>query len=132
MPADPSGAAPGERAMAEAPNEVRTPSPAWEPCPPGAVAGLAARLRARRRRLFLGSAAATLAAAAAAGGAWFAWQMTRERVYDYGGITCPEVVRLGPDYAEGKLPAETAGRIRAHVARCPNCGPYYREHGWPT
>jgi len=105
----------------------------WAPCPPGAVAALATRLRARRRRrLFLGSTAAALAGAAAACGAWFAWQLTHEHVYDYGGIECPEVVRLGPDYAAGKLPAELAGRIHVHVALCPNCGPYFREHGWPA
>jgi hypothetical protein len=119
--------------MAESPKEVEAPSPAWGPCPPGALAGLAARLRARRRRRwFLGSAAGALAATAGAGAAWLAWRMMPEHIYDYGGLTCPEVVRMGPDYAAGKLPADLAGRIHVHVTACPKCGPYYREHGWLT
>ena len=117
--------------MTERPDEAGAPP--WAPCPPGAFARLAATLRARRRRrLFLGSAAAALAGTAAAGGAWLLWQLTQEHIYDYGGIACPEVVRLGPEYAKGDLSKELSDKIHAHVSRCPNCGPYYRSHGWPT
>lgn len=108
-------------------------APQWGPCPPGAFERLAEKLRAgrrRRRRLFIGSAAAALAGAAACG-AWLLWWLNQEHIYDYGGIACPEVVRLGAEYAKGELPKELSDKIHVHVLRCPNCGPYYRAHGWP-
>ena len=117
--------------MTEPPDDAG--APLWTPCPPGAFERLAGRLRARRRRrLFLGSAAAALAATAAGGGAWLLWRLNQEHIYDYGGIACPEVVRLGPEYAKGELSKELSDKIHVHVSLCPNCGPYYRAHGWPT
>jgi hypothetical protein len=82
--------------------------------------------------LFLGSSAAALGGAAAVGGAWLTWNLTQEGSYDFGGIRCPDVVRLGPAFAAGQLSAEQSAKIRVHVRQCPKCGPYYRAHGWPT
>jgi hypothetical protein len=119
--------------MAEPPDETGTPLSAWTPCPPGTFERLAGRLRARRnRRLFLGSAAATLAVAAAAGGAWLASRPPEAHVYHFGGIACPEVVQLGPECAKGDLPKELSDKIHVHISECPNCGPYYKAHGWTT
>ncbi len=119
--------------MAEPPDETGTPLSAWMPCPPGTFERLARTLRARRhRRVCLGSAAAAMAVAAGAGGTWFLLRPTKEVVYDYGGITCPKVVELGPEYAKGELSKELHDNIHLHISRCPNCGPYYKAHGWTT
>jgi hypothetical protein len=30
------------------------------------------------------------------------------------------------------LPTELSDKIRVHISQCPNCGPYYKAHGWTT
>jgi hypothetical protein len=105
----------------------------WGPCPPGAFEQLAAKLRARRRRrFFLRTAVTGAGVAAAAGVGWLAWSMNQDKPADFGGIACPEVVRLGPEYAKGDLSKELREKIRIHISLCPNCGPYYRSKGWTT
>ena len=82
--------------------------------------------------LVVAAGRAALGAAAVLGGAWFLMWLAEETVYDYGGITCPKVVELGLEYAQDDLSKELRDKIRFHVSQCPNCGPYYKEHGWTT
>jgi hypothetical protein len=50
------------------------PSDDWNPCPPGELVSLAARLTLRRRLRFAAYSALALAATAGiAGGGWYAW-----------------------------------------------------------
>ncbi len=103
--------------------------PEWEPCAPGDVARLGKKLRGRKtRRVFLRATVATAASVlAAGGGVWLAFGRRRAGEYDYGGIVCSEVVRLGPDYMAGKVPEPTRSQIAEHVAKCPRCGPLFKQ-----
>lgn len=103
----------------------------WSQAPPGEVAQLGRKLRARRsRRLFLKSAAATAAGVLlATSGAGLWWLFGRHREYDYGGITCSEAIRLARPYMMGQLPAADRERVRQHVAQCSVCGPRFRQMG---
>jgi|SoiMetStandDraft_2_1073263.scaffolds.fasta_scaffold560479_1 Putative zinc-finger len=99
--------------------------PGWGRCPPGEVSRLGRRLRGRRRRrLFLRAAVTTAAGVFVTGGVLGLWRaFSRPGEYDYGGITCAEVVRLLDDYAAKKLPPADQDRVREHLARCPKCRP---------
>ncbi len=105
------------------------PSPEWEPCALGEVARLGKKLRGRKtRRMFLRASVATAASVlAAGGGVWLAFGYERDGEYDYGGIGCSEVVRLSREYMEGKVPQPTQSQIAAHVAKCPRCGPLFKQ-----
>lgn len=109
-------------------NDQPLPS-GWSKAPPGEVAGLGQKLRLRRkRRLFLKTAAVTAAGLlAAAGGAGLWWLVGRTREYDYGGITCSEVMDRARAYAMGQLQGADRDRVREHLARCPVCGPRFRQ-----
>lgn len=118
--------------MADTSKAETTPAE-WGPCPPGAFERLSAKLRARRRRrIFLRTAVAGAGIAAAAGVGWLAWGLNQEKPGDFGGIACPEVVRLGPEYAKGELSKDLSEKIRIHISLCSKCGPYYRSKGWAT
>ena len=115
------------------PLQTGPPTSDWAPCPPGAFELLTEKLRARRRRrFFLRTAAVTVGTAAAAGVGWLVWQLNQPGPANFGGIACPEVIRLGPEYAKGELNEDLRERIRIHVSLCPKCGPYYRSKGWAT
>lgn len=102
--------------------------PEWEPCAPGEVARLGKKLRGRKtRRAVLRATAGTVAAALTAGGLWLALGSRENGEYDYGGITCGEVVRRGREYMTGGVSELTRARIAEHVARCPRCGPLFRQ-----
>lgn len=101
----------------------------WSPLPEGEVARLGQKLRARQsRRVFLRATAATAASVlAAGGGAWLLLGRRDDGQYDYGGIACAEVVRLGEDYMVGRVAEPTKSQIAEHVARCPRCGPLFDQ-----
>lgn len=99
----------------------------WEPAPADAVARLVRQLRRRRsRRQFLRAATSAASVLAVGGASWLLWPRCGND-FDYGGINCTEVVRLGHDYMAGNVSEPTRGRIAAHVARCPHCGPLYKK-----
>ncbi|VTT99540.1 unnamed protein product [Gemmataceae bacterium] len=105
-----------------------SPPPEWEPCAPGEVARLGKKLRGRKtRRVFLRAAVAAASAVVTGGGVWLAFGHRRGGEYDYGGIVCSEVVRQGADYMAGKVPEPTRSQIAEHVARCPRCGPLFKQ-----
>jgi hypothetical protein len=106
-----------------------TPPPEWEPCAPGEVAQLGKKLRGRKtRRVFLRASVVTAASLLAAGGGlWLAFGRRGDGEYDYGGITCSEVVRQGKEYMAGKVPEPTRSKIAEHVAKCPRCGPLFKQ-----
>lgn len=100
--------------------------PEWEPCAPGEVARLGKKLRGRKtRRAVLRATAGTVAAALT--GLWLALGRRENGDYDYGGITCAEVVRRGREYMTGGVPEPTRACIAEHVARCPRCGPLFKQ-----
>ena len=100
--------------------------PEWEPCAPCEVARLGKKLRARKtRRVFLRATAVSVLAAG--GGLWLAFGQRRAGEYDYGRIACSEVIRQGPDYMVGKVPEPTRSKIAEHVAKCPRCGPLFKQ-----
>ena len=105
------------------------PPPQWEPCAPGEVARLGKKLRGRKtRRVFLRASVTTAASLLAAGGGlWLAFGRRENGEYDYGGIACSEVVRQGKDYMAGTVPEPTRSQIAEHVAKCPRCGPLFKQ-----
>lgn len=97
----------------------------WDSYPPGEVYRLGKRLRERRaRRQFLRGAAATAAGLLVTGGAFgLWWAASGSRDYDYGEITCSQVMPLLNDYLARKLPPTEQARVRDHLALCPRCRP---------
>ena len=94
----------------------------WQPCPPGEVGHLVRRLKAResavvvRRRMI----AAVVLLMAAFTGYYFMGVLPGAEP-NYGGIVCSAVQELAAEYRAGKLDAETADRIHAHLAECDQC-----------
>ena len=109
---------------------ARPDSTSWEPCPPGELRRLAARLgRRRQRRRFLWSAC-VVAATAATGGTlalWIEWDNPFEP--SHAGITCSKVRSSADAYSKGELSATVQDRIRRHLARCGPCRALYRSRG---
>jgi hypothetical protein len=109
---------------------VRQDSTWWEPCPPGELRRLAARLgRRRQRRRFLWSAGAVAATAATACALalWTEWDNPFEPFY--AGITCAKVKSSADAYSKGQLSATVQDRIRRHLAHCGPCRAFYRSRG---
>jgi hypothetical protein len=84
---------------------------------------LARRLKNRQsRRRFLKAGGGILGGLlAVAGGWWVVRSATREREYDFGGITCSEVAACTDDLLQGRLPAEVVAKVRQHLLYCPSC-----------
>jgi hypothetical protein len=118
-------------------NSDRDSAPLWARCPPGEIERLGRKLRARRRRrYFLGAAAAATAAAAGGAGLWW-WLGSGptpgpDGEYDIAGLKCSQVQQLAKDYGADKLKDPLRDQVKRHVARCPHCGPLFKEMGLPT
>ncbi len=66
---------------------------------------------------------------AAAGGLWAVRAATREREYDFGGVTCSEVAARTDDFLHGRLTPDEAAKIKQHVRLCPQCKPMFEQMG---
>jgi hypothetical protein len=112
--------------MARQRDDERWPPLEWDDAPPDAVARLGRKLRKRRqRRVFLGAATAAVAVLAAGGGVGLWWLTGRRREFDFGDITCSEVMRLAEAYRAGRLDAPLRERVERHIALCPMCRPLF-------
>jgi hypothetical protein len=107
------------------------PADDWQPAQGREVATLARRLRGRKsRRRFL-VAAGTIGGTLLAGlGGWWLVQLaTRQREYDFGGITCSEVAARADALMQGKLAEDEVARVKQHVLLCPHCKPWFERMG---
>lgn len=94
----------------------------WDRCPPGKLFGLGRRLRGRKtRRQFLKGAAAAVGVLVTGGAFGLWWAARRTREFDFGGITCSQVIPLMGDYMARKLPLADQTRVGEHLALCPRC-----------
>ncbi|MCI0704014.1 MAG: zf-HC2 domain-containing protein [Planctomycetia bacterium] len=111
--------------------DERQPSDDWQPAAGDEVGRLARRLRTRRtRRQFLKGTGAVLGGLlAVAGGWWTVRSLTREREYDFGGITCSEVMAKSEAIKNRQLPPEEMKRVKQHLTRCPRCKPLVEQLG---
>lgn len=112
--------------MTPYPNEPRSLDD-WHPARADEVVRLARLMKRRRgRRQLLKAGAGLVGGAFALAGTWLLLQLlSREREYDFGGLTCSEALACADEYLHGRLPAEQAARVDEHVRRCPNCGPRF-------
>ncbi len=104
----------------------KRPAPQWKPCPAGKLSALSTRIQRRtQRRRFLQFAGAF--SLLALGGGTLGFLLTRQREFDYGGITCSEVLGHAEAFMRGQLGEPLTGKIRLHLAECPSCGPRFRD-----
>lgn len=94
----------------------------WQPCPPGEVGNLVARLRRTRRQDRLQKAAAGLVCVAivAVAGLYAIPRFGRSEP-TYGGIACSEVQELAEQYMAGQLDEDRLGQIDVHLEACEHC-----------
>uniref|UniRef100_A0A7C2PGP1 Zf-HC2 domain-containing protein n=1 Tax=Schlesneria paludicola TaxID=360056 RepID=A0A7C2PGP1_9PLAN len=96
----------------------------WEPVPPGTLAGIARRHRARdRNRQVFGAIGRCAVLALGIGLGWtISGRIGNLAGPNFGGITCQEVQSLLPTMtAGGQLPPEQAAKVEAHLKLCPEC-----------
>ena len=64
-------------------------------------------------------------------GGWLAVRSaTREREYDFGGITCTEAMARADAMMNGKkLPDAEMMQVKEHVMLCPHCKPRFEKMG---
>jgi hypothetical protein len=117
--------------MTTHPNHPPTPPDDWRPASGAEIVRLARRLKRRKsRRRFLKAGGGIIGGVLAlAGGWWVVRSMTREREYDFGGITCSEVAARTDDLMQGRLPADEVAKVKQHVMLCPNCKPKFERMG---
>ena len=104
----------------------------WQPAAGGEVVRLTRRMKGRKnRREFLTAGGGIVGGLLAVTGGWFAVRSaTREREYDYGGITCSVAMARAEAMMNGlKLPDAEMMQIKAHVKLCPNCKPKFEQMG---
>ncbi len=104
---------------------------AWETCPPGEIARVAASARSQRqvRRVQAWTLASTVALLAVIGG----WQFFRaaDPVENaYGGIVCSDVREALPDFVDRQLDEAMAQKVQRHLALCPACRDAAARLGW--
>lgn len=110
--------------MTTHPDHRPLPPDDWLPTGGGEVARLSRRLKARKtRRQFLKAGGGVVGGLLAVAGGWLAVRTaTREREYDFGGITCSEAMARADAMMKGrKLPDTEMMQVKEHVTLCPNC-----------
>ena len=112
--------------------------PEWDSCPPGALSALSGKLRGRKRRRRFLQVAGALSLAVLGGGVAAGLGLilgkrpndaTQE--FNFGNITCTEVVQNAQAFAMGQVQEPLLGKMRAHLAQCPRCGPLIRNMPMP-
>ena len=110
-----------------------TPPDDWQPASGGEVVRLTRRLNGRKtRRHFLKAGGGVVGGGLlAVAGRWFAVRSaTREREYDFGGITCSVAMARADAMMNGqKLPDAEMMHVKEHVMLCPNCKPKFEQMG---
>ena len=118
--------------MTTHPNHQPTPPDDWQPASGGEVVRLTRRMKGRKsRRQFLQAGGGVVGGLlAVAGGLLAVRSATREREYDYGGITCREAMARADAMMKGqKLPDAEVMQVKEHVMLCPNCKPKFEKMG---
>ena len=108
------------------------PSDDWQPAGGGEVVRLTRHLKGRKsRRQFLKAGGGIVGGLPAVAGGWFAVRSaTREREYDFGGITCSAAMARADAMMNGKkLTDAEMMQVKEHVMLCPNCKPRFEKMG---
>ena len=109
-----------------------TPPDDWQPASGGEVVRLTRRLKGRKsRRQFLKAGGGIVGGLLAVAGGWLVVRSaTREREYDFGGITCSEAMTRADAMMKGKkLPEAEMMQVKQHVTLCPNCKSKFEQMG---
>ena len=117
--------------MTTHPNQ-RPPHDDWQPAGGGEVVRLTRRLKGRKsRRQFLKAGGGIVGGLLAIAGGWSAVRSaTREREYDFGGITCSVAMARADAMMKGKkLPDAEMMQVKEHVMLCPACKPRFEKMG---
>ena len=104
----------------------------WQPASGGEVVRLTRRMKGRKsRRQFLKAGGGIVGGLLAIAGGWSAVRSaTREREYDFGGITCSVAMARADAMMKGeKLPDAEVMQVKEHVMLCPNCKPRFEKMG---
>ena len=110
----------------------RPPPDDWQPASGGEVVRLTRRMKGRKsRRQFLKAGSSVVGGLLAVAGGWVAVRSaTREREYDFGGITCSAAMARADAMMKGKnLPEAETMQVKQHVMVCPNCKPKFEQMG---
>lgn len=99
----------------------------WQPCAPGTLTGIAASVRARRRRRTAWLAAGTLCSVVLVGVLSYMIWKPGQREFNFGGIACSEVRANMVDYRMQRLPPDVSRRIALHMEQCPSCQEYMKR-----
>ena len=113
-------------------NHPPTPADDWQPASGGEVVRLTRRMKGRKsRRQFLKASGGVVGGLLAVGGGWIAVRsVSREREYDFGGITCRVAMARADAMMKGqKLPDAEMMQVKEHVMRCPICKPKFEQMG---
>lgn len=109
-----------------------TPPDDWQPAREGEVVRLTRRMKGRKnRRQFLKASGGVVGGILAVAGGWLALRSaTREREYDFGGITCSMAMARADAMMKGrKLPETEMMQVKEHMMVCPNCKPRFEQMG---
>ncbi len=113
-------------------NHQPPPPDDWLPASGGEVVRLTRRLKGRKsRRQFLKAGGGVVGGLLAVAGGWFAVRSaTREREYEFGGISCSvAMTRAGAMMNGQKLPDTEVMQVKEHMMLCPNCKPRFEKMG---
>lgn len=101
----------------------------WQPCTPGELRRMVTRIKTEERRLMLKQVGGVVAGVLVlgVGGHLASQHWPRSSEPRYGGIACSEVRPLMPEYQAGELAAKLTEKIKAHLARRPQCRKIARE-----
>ena len=112
--------------------------PEWDACPAGTLCALSGKLQGRkRRRRFLqvaGALSLTVLAGGVAAGLGLVLRKKPDdamQEFNFGDITCTEVVQNAQAFAMGQVHQPLLGKMRVHIAQCPRCGPLIRNMPMP-
>jgi len=118
--------------MTSHPNHQPMTPDDWQPATGGEVVRLTRRMKGRKnRRQFLKAGGGVVGGLLAVAGGWLVVRSaTREREYDFGGITCSVAMGRADAMTKGKmLPEAEMMQVREHVMLCPNCKPKFEKMG---
>lgn len=96
----------------------------WDECPSGLLAGMAADLRAQRRRA---RARPLIALAGAVLVAVIGYSSIAGLAGGSSPLNCKETAPLLAEYNQGKLTPTKSVRVAEHLAHCPSCRERYQE-----
>ena len=110
----------------------------WDPCPKGTLSALSGKLQGRKRRRRFLQFAGALSLAVVGGGVAVGLGLFLRRQpddemkdFNFGEITCTEVIQQAQAFAMGQVQEPLLGKMRVHISQCPRCGPLIRNMPMP-